>query len=425
MATEEGAPPRTAPQRSVLHGLAPVGVGTPFVESAESYLRRLATSHAVERAKLHHFINDAGEPIYGDLRGQTARVDAPTQNAMAFMHRTAQLTRQPDVAKLGLGWLAAHVTAQHSLRRHRAWCGGCFLEMQSRGLEPHTHMLWCFAQLNVCPRHGAPLADSCPACGKASAVTRERPGPIGACWSCGQALSCDASSELGAPPRPASLRDLAIAEQLGRLLMVAREPARLLQRPSFAQIVLSLRRRGVMVSARELSIRMGVSKGTLSDLMKDRSDPGLDLLLRLATALAVPLSSFFVADAALSMAGIDDPVGHQPIIWPPRTKPRKDWAQVQLALDLESKSDMPVSLPQFAGRVGVDPKHLGVRLPEAAASVRRRHRAAVSAARQGKIQDVVRQLIAVSRIGFPSQRVAARSIGVQRTRRCFREAWSR
>lgn len=76
-------------------------------------------------------------------------------------------------------------------------------------------------------------------------------------------------------------RDTAIADQLGRLLMAARDLADDIQRPSFAGIMLNLRRLGLTVSAAELRIRMGVSKGTISDLMKERSDAGVDLLLRL------------------------------------------------------------------------------------------------------------------------------------------------
>lgn len=135
----------SVPPRSVLHSLRPLGLGTPFVESAESYLRRLTASHVVERSKLHHFINHYGDPIYGDLRGQPARVDTPTANAAAYMRRTAELTRQPAVALLGLGWLAGCATSQNCLRKRRAWCGLCFLEMQAHRQELSVPMLWSFA----------------------------------------------------------------------------------------------------------------------------------------------------------------------------------------------------------------------------------------------------------------------------------------
>lgn len=83
------------PPRSVLHSLRPIGAGTPFVVSGESYLRRFTASRGVERSKLHHFINGVGDLIYGDLKGQVARVDASTINASAFMRWSADEPGRP------------------------------------------------------------------------------------------------------------------------------------------------------------------------------------------------------------------------------------------------------------------------------------------------------------------------------------------
>ena len=62
-----------------------------------------------------------------------------------------------------------------------------------------------------------------------------------------------------------------------------------LKRPTFAEIVISLHRRGLSVGRSELTRRMGVSKGTVSSLMNDHAQPGIDLLLRLSTSYGVQL----------------------------------------------------------------------------------------------------------------------------------------
>lgn len=410
----------TVPPRSVLHSLHSLGSGTPFVESAESYLRRLTASHFVERSKLHHFINHYGVPIYGDLRGQAARVDAPTASAAAFMLRTAELTRQPTVALLGLGWLAGCVTSQHCLRKRRAWCCLCFLEMQERGREPYVPMLWSFALLDCCPRHGMPLAAQCGNCGQGSPMTRERIGRIGECGSCGKSLAGGMLlTTPHAAPRSPSARDSAIADQLGRLLLAAQNGSEGIRRPLFSKLIVELHRRGYSVSPSELVRRMGVSKGTISDLLKGRGEPGLDLLLRLATALAIPLPDVVLglSDAQLLRVG-------NPIVWPSRTKPRKDWGQVQTALRLESRLSQPASLQNFARQVGVDARHLSVTLPAESSVLRTRHRAAAKVARQTRVTEVVRKLIDAG-TAYQSKRATARAIGIGRTRRCFQEAWSR
>ncbi|HEY4080835.1 MAG TPA: TniQ family protein [Burkholderiaceae bacterium] len=413
------------PSRSLLHSLRPLGVGTPFVESAESYLRRLAVSHAVEHSQLHRFINDAGEPIYGDLKGQTARVDALTHNAAAFMRRTAQLTRQPVVALLGLGWLAGHVTGQQSLRKRHAWCTACFAEMRAEGQDVHLPMLWSFAQLDCCPRHGMPWTEACPQCCRRSLVTRGRTGQVGACGSCGESLTEGplpvSNMERSATPA----RSLAVADQFGRLLLAAQDLAGDFRRPSFAQVILSLSRRGLMVSPGELGLRMGVSKGTVSDLLKGRGEAGLDMLLRLATALAVPLPDLILSPITLQCDARNHNVGHGPIAWAPRAKPRKDWVQLQMALELESTSSTPVSLPALARRVGVDVKHLSATLPAETSALRIQRRVAASVAQQLGVNDIVRRLIAVGAPSCVSKRGAARAIGVGRTRKCFQDAWTR
>lgn len=411
---------KTAPPRSVLHSLNPLGLDTPFVESADSYLRRLTASHAVERSKLYHFINHYGSSIYGDLRGQAARIDAPTASAAAFMQRTAELTRQPTVALLGLGWLAGCVTSQHCLRKQRAWCGACFFEMKEHGRVPYLPMLWSFVQLARCPRHGVLLTERCASCGRGSPMTRERTGRLGECGSCGKSL---ADGKLLTTPEAeadgSSARDGAIAEQLGRLLLAARNDSEGIRQPLFSHLIVELHRRGCSVAPSELVRRMGVSKGTISELLNGRSEPGLDLLLRLATALAIPLPDVVLGPSDTQLLHVG-----KPIEWPSRTKPRKDWGQVQMALQLEATLTQPVSLPSLARQVGVDPKHLSVALPAESSALRSRHRAAAKAAQQSRVNEVVRKLIDA---GTPcqSKRAAARAIGIGRTRRCFVEAWSR
>ena len=44
--------PTAIPQRSRLHSIVPIGVGTPFVESLTGYMIRLAASHAVRVSDL-------------------------------------------------------------------------------------------------------------------------------------------------------------------------------------------------------------------------------------------------------------------------------------------------------------------------------------------------------------------------------------
>lgn len=178
------------------------------------------------------------------------------------------------------------------------------------------------------------------------------------------------------------------------------------------------------MSASELSRRMGVSKGAICDLMKGRSEAGLDMLLRLSTALAVPLPDLLLGLPPQAV-GKARGVHHLPIEWPARTKPRKDWVHIQLALDFESASSMPPSVAAFAKRSQVDLKHIRSKLPSQTKALRCRHESLRQRLRQAEIEEVERSLAALGGASVNTQRGVSRRLRIGRSRRCFQIAWRR
>jgi len=405
----------TQPRRAALARLAPIAVGTPMVESAESYVGRLAEAHGIERSTLHRFINSRGPAIYKELRGQLARLDAPTAQAAAYMERVAGLTAQPDVRRLGLSWLSGRVRAQHVLRTHRAWCPDCMAEMKTErtGYAP---MLWSLASVRCCARHGRRLQESCATCGAQLSIRRINGKVWDRCTSCGNGL---VPRGAGSGDLPSAL-DIAVLEQMGLLVSAAPAPGEAPNAPRFVEIVAALHRCSHRVVPCEMARRLGVSKGTISSLMSEQAQPGIDLCLRLSTAYSVQLPDLLLKRER-NQAWLQGPVRHAPVVWAARAKPRVDWASVQRALDLEIGSEAALPVSRIAQQVRVDARHLAMRWPECTTALTERYRASVESDRgreRERIQGLIRSVDEVV-----SQRAVARMVGISRSARRFREAW--
>ncbi|HLO96295.1 MAG TPA: TniQ family protein [Burkholderiaceae bacterium] len=402
-------------RRPRLWHLPPIGVGTPDVESADSYLGRLAQAHGVARQTLHRFINGHGPAIYQNLRGQPPRLDVPSQQAAAYMRRVADLVDHAAVETLGLSWLADRVRAQHVFRSDRAWCPACLAEMQT-GSGLHTPLIWGLASVTHCARHGVRLRTACRACGAKGSIRRVGAMDGAGCASCGGTLA----AVDGEAAEPMSEVEAAVLEQLGLLVSVVASQAVGIESPSFGQIVTALHRRGHHVKACEMARRMGVSKGTVSTLMRGRMQPGIDLLLRLSTAYAVQLP-----DLLLKRRGdgewLKRAARHHPVVWSSRARPRIDWAASQRVLELEMVSEAALPVAQVAKRLQIDPRHLMTQRPECAAVLSDRYQMRINRDREREGARLLEMIRAMGE--WPSKRAVARGIGVSRTSRQFVDSW--
>lgn len=340
----------------VLRSLPPIAVGTPDVESAQSYVWRLAEAHDVPWQTLHKFINGKGPAIYGNLRGQVPRLDAPTAQAAAYVRRVAELTGQPGVASLGLSWLAGRVRAQHVLRNHRMRCRACVAEMRSGDRPVYTPMTESLASVSHCARHGQRLQGGCSRC-EVKDANRRVERCAGDCF-CDYASTSAKKGEAVAES-PTAL-EAAVLEQMGLLVSLSGTVGSRTIWVAFDEVVVALHRKGYQVSPGEMARRMGVSKGTISSLMHGRSAPGIDLLLRLSSAYRVRLPDLLLRREGDEL-WLQRATRHERVVWPGRAKPRIEWDSVQQALQLEMASEVNLPVAQVARRLQIDARHLAQR----------------------------------------------------------------
>lgn len=363
--------------RPALRSLLPIAVGTPDVESAQSYVWRLAQAHDVPWQTLHKFINGKGPAIYGNLRGQVPRLDAPTAQAAAYVRRVAELTGQPGVASLGLSWLAGRVRAQHVLRTHHAWCPACIAEMHAGDRPFYTPMMDSLASVSHCLRHRLRLQQGCQRC--ESKYSNRRVERFGG--NCSAECAVGSAEKGSAVAETFTALELAVLEQMGLLVSLIGTVEAGMTWVRFGEIVVALHRKGYQVGPGEMARRMGVSKGTISSLMRGRSEPGIDLLLRLSSTYRVRLP-----DLLLKRVGDETwlqlPSLHTRVDWPSRAKPRIDWGSVQQSLQLELVSEATPPVARVAKSLQIDARHLAQRQPECAAGLTDRYRGRIRSVRQ-------------------------------------------
>lgn len=165
----------------------PRGVGTPFVESLTSIVRRLAEWDARTVAVLLEVyvtaaLRQTGRAVPRFIPGSlTEAVNGSTTLTAVMVDGLAAAFDLVDLSRTTLLATAGELFSRRDFREVRAWCPLCLAE------DGHDQLIWAFTGVTVCVRHHARLVTRA-RCGHA-----HRPWARGAstteCASCGRALS--------------------------------------------------------------------------------------------------------------------------------------------------------------------------------------------------------------------------------------------
>ena len=176
---------KVIPERSRLYSLAPIGIGTAFVESLSGYVARLAEAHAVSAGSL------VAKELSGSLKPRKVHVGLVSfaingvgVRAKQWVQVLEMMTLRSDLRYLTLLPFERLFPKPFLFRRVRAWCPACYERMASQGEPIYEPLLWCLKLVEVCPRHHQLLTTTCPRCLRSlrplSAVSR-----LGCCSRCG------------------------------------------------------------------------------------------------------------------------------------------------------------------------------------------------------------------------------------------------
>jgi transcriptional regulator with XRE-family HTH domain len=381
------APP-PLPARSALYPLAPVGVGTPDVESLTSYLTRLAAAHSVSpRILLVEAVvplvgrRDLAKPVDNSLSAfwttDARALNGTGRIARDWARAAATLTSRPDLRCLTLLSWREVLPARGLLRRVRAWCPSCYEEWRGSGQVVYEPLRWALAVVTACPRHRRRLRLACPhpSCRQPlpPLASRARPGH---CSACGGWLGASAETHAGGDeaidPAPSPWQAW-VGETLGALL-VATPPTVPPRRERIARVIAHCAAQTGSTDAFARAMHLGA--GTVHQWRQGRHLPQLATLLSLCYRLDTPLLDLLLDDPIRV-----DPVPKHPP--PPQDAPgarraaRKpfDAARLRDALSevLRSPDEPPPSMRQVARRLGYAHADLHHHLPELCRAISARY----------------------------------------------------
>jgi TniQ protein len=377
----------TLPVRSALYPVAPVGVGTPDVESLTSYLARLARAHSVSVRVL---LVEAIIPLVGrsDLSKATDNslsafwtTDSRALNgtgtiAQVWSQAVATLTGCTDLRHLTLLTWRDVLPTRELLRRSRAWCPACYEEWRRNGKVVYDPLRWALAVVTGCPRHRRRLRQACPHpnCRRSLPLLASRATP-GQCAACGGWLG--ASVETSLAEEALSAEVLAwqswVDAALGNLLAaspVATPPRR--------ERVAHLIGRCVALTgsptafARALQLNLG----TVCQWRQGIHLPTMSALVTLCYCLALSPRDFLLADPArLNPVPTNPhpPTGARDVPHTARKRFDSDRVRAALVDVLQRGEEPPPSMREVARRLGYSAADLLGRFPSLCRAISARY----------------------------------------------------
>ncbi|WP_175789892.1 TniQ family protein [Burkholderia ambifaria] len=342
--------------RSMLNPLAPIGIGTPEIESLVSYFCRLAVSHSISAAELSRKVaTTMGWEIAGKYNWNDVNLSGVGDAAAKWSSGLSSLTSVAQLDKLTMRtW--RDVIAQHSLAaKLSCWCPQCLTDDRAAGRIPYFRLAWDVGAVTACPRHKTKLVHICPDCGRPDARHNSAYVVPGWCAHCGAFLG-DVENRLSATPEA-----VWIASQVGSMLEVQATlvnlPTREVMRDTIHQLVVRLDNGKSALFAR----RIGLNKVTVHYWLKKDYLPNLPGHLRIASQTGLALPKLLTGELS-NWPSTTAEIHPLALLFPDhkrRASPRVlDWDNVRAELTALSQLPVPISVMEASQRLGIAKRQL-------------------------------------------------------------------
>ncbi|MEZ2352132.1 TniQ family protein [Caballeronia sp. RCC_10] len=379
--------------RSLLNPVAPIGVGTPEVESMVSYFCRLALSHCISATKLGHTVERGMQWRLPDgWRWHAINLSGMSDTAHDWVCALSKLTSVENLASLTLlPW--RDVIAEQGARATSAqWCPHCLADDRAAGATPYFRLSWDVGVVSACSKHKTRLVHACPDCGRANTRHNSIYVVPGWCTSCGGFLGAGDSE-------PATSAEIWIAGQLGATLSVQYS---LTSRPSLAALLDGIRELVQRLDdgkSAKFARRIGLPKTNVHYWLSEGGTPRLSALLRIASQTGLTLPQLLAGnptDWPDAYANIHDLDSLFPEV--KKRAPRKvhDWDRIRAQLAaLNDSSAVVVSVSEAARSLDVGVRQLYVHANEEARVLALRwnqHRQQLSAESRKKTRKIIERI---------------------------------
>lgn len=158
-------------ETTALYDIEPLGKGGEFIESATSYVTRLAVAHQVKVSDLliRLIFPAANKKCMVQRYASNTFEVAYRMNGMsdlsATMSNTIQkLTGRTDIVDLSIFKLREIFSRVNSIRKNLVWCPNCIEGMRGSGGDIYYPLIWSISPVEICPIHKRPLESKCQHC---------------------------------------------------------------------------------------------------------------------------------------------------------------------------------------------------------------------------------------------------------------------
>lgn len=183
------------PPRSTLYSLAPLGVGTPGIESLTSYVNRLAqvyhvgprvlvAQHILPHLSEAYYVQTAPGSLGGFGRTRSMVINGAGPVALDWAEALSQLTMRSDLRQLTLHQWAAGLPNWGLLHSAPKFCPGCYHQWRELKRPLYQPLLWTLQAVRMCLHHHCWLRERCPSCQKLQSALAAKGSP-GYCSQCG------------------------------------------------------------------------------------------------------------------------------------------------------------------------------------------------------------------------------------------------
>ncbi|CAE6714784.1 TniQ family protein [Paraburkholderia nemoris] len=341
------------PNRSVLHSLEPIGVGTPQIESLLSYFFRLAGSHCISGKDLIRKVNDKMDWKHSsaDVLSLTSfRLNGVSDLTARWSHGLSELTGVEQLDKLTLLSWRDVIAAKGLTAAPSRWCSHCFAQDRTDGRTPYFRLAWDMVDVDVCPTHQTDLTDVCTDCGRTNIRNNLSYVVPGWCSSCGAFLGDgkgSVSSRSG---------DLWKSAQIGAMLAFH---STLQSQPNFITMMQGMRSLIARLDDGNIAAfarRIGLTLPTVHNWVSRGSRPAVACHLRIASQSGVALTKLLtgcVVDSPCRPTGAPELTTLFPASRKPPTRQTHDAKKITAQLAALNQLEIPISIREAERRLGI------------------------------------------------------------------------
>jgi hypothetical protein len=295
------------PPRTRLYSLAPVGIGTAWVESLASYVARLAEAHCINVADLIALElsrRAASAPLVTDgFRPQTYAINGVGEAPRRWCRALEEATGRDDLSNLTLVGLDELIWQSYLFRRTRAWCPRCLADRQQTGFAVYEPLLWAIRTVRRCPRHWEFLQEICPHCHRAS-IALTAYSRLGFCSRCQRWLGSTACGKTAEQvlSQPEFEYEIWLSNQTGDLLALASQLKGVALGPRLRDNLFPYIDRLTAGNLEEFARITKTSRMVVRGLMTAKHRSRIDLLLRLCSSLRIPVRNLLEDNSTPNIA---------------------------------------------------------------------------------------------------------------------------